>query len=160
MPMSDARFADADPRPLALRAEDAEDLRVISTLVQDAVVSVGDIGWEASRRRLSLLLNRFRWEDADAARRENRPFERVRALLVLSDVTHLAADGIDRDDRDLVLSLLALDWTPGEDGTGTVTLTFAGDGALAAEVECVAVDLRDVTRPYVAPSRHAPAHPD
>lgn len=158
--MADARFADADPRPLALRAEDADDLRVISALAQDAVVTVGDIAWEASRRRLSLLLNRFRWEDADAARREGRPFERVRALLVLSDVTHLAGDGIDRGDPDLVLSLLALDWAPGEDGTGTLTLTFAGDGALAAEVECIAVDLRDVTRPYLAPSRHCPAHPE
>ena len=156
--MPDARFADAAPRPLGLRAEDAEDLRVISALVQDAVVTVGDIAWEASRRRLSLLRNRFRWEDADAARREGRPFERVRTLLVLSDVTHLAGDGIDRNDRDLVLSLLALDWAPGEDGTGTITLTFAGDGALAAEVECISVDLRDVTRPYVAPSRRAPEH--
>ena len=158
--MPDARFADADPRPLALRAEDAADLRVISALVQDAVVTAGDIGWEASRRRLSLLLNRFRWEDADAARREGRPFERVRALLVLSDVMHLAGDGIDCGDPDLVLSLLTLDWSPGQDGTGTVTLTFAGDGALAAEVECISVDLRDVTRPYVAPSRRAPEHAD
>ena len=158
--MSDASFADADPGPLTLRAEDADDLRIISALVQDAVVTVSDIAWDARSRRLSMLVNRFRWEDAEAARRENRPFERTRALLVLSDVTRLSSDGIDRADRGLVLSLLALDWQAAEDGAGTITLTFAGDGALAARVECIAVDLRDVTRPYVAPSRHEPRHPD
>lgn len=158
--MADARFADADPAPIALRAEDPDDLRVISALVQDAVLPVTEIAWDAPRRRLALLLNRFRWEDADAARSEGRPFERVQALLVLSDVTRLASDGIDREDRDTVLSLLAMDWQPGEDGTGQLLLRFAGDGTLAASVECIAVDLRDVTRPYVAPSGKAPAHPE
>ena len=158
--MADARFADAGPGPLALRAEDAQDLSVLSALVQDAVLPITELSSDPRARRLSLLLNRFRWEDADAARAEGRPFERVQALLVVSDVVRLASDGIDRTDRDLVLSLLALDWQPGEDGTGRLMLRFAGDGTLAAEVECVAVDLRDVTRPYVAPSGKAPAHPE
>ncbi|MRX50447.1 DUF2948 family protein [Paracoccus sp. S-4012] len=158
--MADARFMDAEPAPLRLRAEDADDLAVISALTQDAVVSVGDISWDAKARRLALLLNRFRWEDAEAAHRDGRPFERVRALLVLSDVLRVAGDGIDREDRDLILSLLALDWQAGEDGTGTLTLTFAGDGAIAASVECLSAELRDVTRPYAAPSGRAPSHPE
>lgn len=156
--MSDARFLDADPLPLALRAEDAADLTILSAMVQDAVVTVADVSWDASQRRLALLLNRFRWEDADAAQAERRGFERVRALLVLSDVVALRSDGIDRDDGDVVLSLLALDWAEGADGTGTITLNFAGDGALAADVECISVDLRDVTRPYPAPSGKMPRH--
>jgi len=156
--MADARFSDADLGPLGLRAEDAEDLTILSAVVQDAVVTAGDISWDARGRRLALLINRFRWEDADAARHEGRPFERVRALLVLSDVMALRADGIAREDSDMVLSLLALAWEAGEDGTGTITLTFAGDGALAAEVECIAVDLRDVSQPYLAPSGRMPQH--
>jgi hypothetical protein len=34
------------------------------------------------------------------------------------------------------------------------------DGAIAIDVECINVTLKDVTRPYVAPSRKAPNHPD
>lgn len=158
--MADARFADAEAGPLMLRAEDADDLAIISALVQDAVLPVIEISYEATRRRLALLINRFRWEDREAAEREGRPFERVQALLVLSDVTRLASDGVNREDRDTVLSLLSIDWQPGEDGTGTIALRFAGDGTLAADVECIAVDLRDVTRPYAAPSGKAPSHPD
>src|SRR5690606_13693569 len=80
LPMvNDARFADAGPdAALAIRAEDADDLRVLAALAQDAVLSVGDMGYDPKSRRFSLLLSRFRWEDADSARRESRPFERVR----------------------------------------------------------------------------------
>lgn len=38
-------------------------------------------------------------------------------------------------------------------------LNFAGDGTLTAEVECINLDLRDVTQPYLAPSGKAPRHP-
>jgi hypothetical protein len=41
-----------------------------------------------------------------------------------------------------------------------VTLVLAGDGAIRASVECLDVTLKDVTRPYLAPSRHMPKHPD
>lgn len=158
--MSDASFHDADPAPLTLKAEDAADLQVISTLVQDAVLPVTEISYDVRQRHLALLLNRFRWEDADSARRDQRPYERVRSLMVLSDVTRVQSDGIDQRDQDLVLELLSIAWLPGDDGTGRVLLQFSGDGTLAADVECLNIDLRDVTRPYVAPSRSAPSHPD
>ncbi|MDN5569634.1 MAG: DUF2948 family protein [Paracoccus sp. (in: a-proteobacteria)] len=155
----DARFRDADPRPLTLKAEDEVDLRILSSLVQDAVLPAAEISHDPKARRLALLLNRFRWEDADAARSEKRDFERVRSLLVISDVMRVVSDGISRD-ADTVLSLLAVRWQPGEDGTGRLSLDFAGDGTMVAEVECINAALRDVTRPYRAVSGKAPTHPD
>lgn len=157
--VEDARFADADPRPVALKAEDETDLRIISALVQDAILPGSEISHDPQARRLALLLNRFRWEDADQARAEGRGYERVRSVLVIGDVMSLKSDGIDRSDG-TVLELLALTWEPGEDGTGRLSLQFAGDGTLLADVECINLDLRDVTQPYLAPSGKAPAHPD
>jgi hypothetical protein len=55
--------------------------------------------------------------------------------------------------------MLDLQFEPGEDGAGRVVITLAGDGAIAAQVECLDIDLRDVTRPYAAPSGKAPEHP-
>ncbi|WP_304615617.1 DUF2948 family protein [Paracoccus sp. (in: a-proteobacteria)] len=155
----DARFADADPRPLALKAEDEVDLRILSSLVQDAVLAGADISHDARRRCLSLLLTRFRWEDAEAAEAEGRPFERVRSVLAIGDVMRVLSDGVARD-ADTVLALLAIRWQPGEDGTGRLVLDFAGDGTIVAEVECINLDLRDVTRPHLAQARQAPNHPD
>jgi len=157
--MTDARYADADPAAsLAIRAEDADDLRILAALVQDAVLTVADMAHDGKARRFSLLLTRFRWEDAEAARQEQRPFERVRSLLVISDALRVRHDGIDRSDPGTVMSLLDVAWQPGEDGTGIVTLTFAGDGTLAIDAECLCVDLRDVTRPHRAVSGNLPRH--
>ncbi len=158
--MADASFTDADPAPLMLRAESAEDLTIISALVQDAILPVTEIIYDPRGRRLALLINRFRWEDRDQAERAGRAYERVQALLVISDVLRVQSDGIDRKDADLILSLLSIEWQPGEDGAGRVLLTFAGDGQISVTAECIDIDLRDVTRPYVAPSGHVPHHPD
>lgn len=156
----DARFEDGVDAPLRLRAEGAEDLTVISALLQDAVGQSGDIAWMPRRRRLAMLVNRFRWEDAPRAELQGRPVERVRAMLVIDGALRVRASGIDPRARDLVLSLLALGFEPGEDGAGILRLMLAGDGEIAVDVEAVEVSLRDVTRPYAAPSGRRPAHPD
>lgn len=158
--MSDARFEDAQEAALHLKAVHPDDLTVVSALAQDGVFPASDIRWEAKRRRFTILLNRFRWEDAPAAERRKRPFERVRALLVAENVVHVASQGVDRKDQDTVFSLLSISWEAGEDGTGRLLLTLAGDGAIALDVECLDLTLKDVTKPYAAPSRKAPTHPE
>jgi hypothetical protein len=156
----DARFADGAEHPLNLVARDAEDLAVISALVQDAVLDAADMTWDRRKRRFAALVNRFRWEDRAAAEAGGRPYERVRAMLVAEDVTAVQSLGLglDRGSRDAVLSILSLAFAAGEDGTGRLTLTLAGDGAVALSVEALEVTLKDVTRPYRAPSGKVPTH--
>lgn len=158
--MSDARFEEGTESPLALRAHDSTDLQVISSLLQDAVFPVTEMTWQRRQRRFALLVNRFRWEDRAAAERRGRDYERVRSLLIVQDVMHVASQGIDRADTETVLSLLSLSFEPGEDGTGRLTLVLAGDGTIALDVECLDVALKDVSRPYAAPSGAAPRHPE
>ncbi len=78
--MTDASFQDGREAPLNLGAEDADDLQVISTLSQDAVFPVTEMKWRPSDRQFALLLNRFRWEDKDAATQRGRAFERVQSV--------------------------------------------------------------------------------
>lgn len=156
----DARFEDGRERPLRLKAEDAEDLKVVAALVQDAVFPVSEMEWRRNQRRFALLINRFRWEDKALVDRRRRDFERVQSVLAFDDVMAVRTQGISRDEADVVLSLMTLAFEPAEDGTGRILLTLAGDGAIALEVETVNATLQDVTRPYAAPSRKAPEHPD
>jgi hypothetical protein len=156
--MTDARFEDGTDAPLRLIAQDAEGVSVLSTLLQDAVFPITEMTFAPRRRRFALLLNRFRWEDREAAELARRGFERVQSLLVFEDVLSVRTQGIDRADADLVLSLLQIAFTPGTDGTGRVDLILAGDGAIALEVEALDATLQDVTQPYLAPSGRAPAH--
>jgi hypothetical protein len=151
----DARFEDGVERPLNLGAEDSDDLQVISGLCQDSVLPVSEMRY--AKRRFALLLNRFRWENETGG---NRTPERVQSILVFEDVLSVATQGIDRSDKDTILSLLSIAFEPGEDGTGHITLTLAGDGAIRLSVEALGVTLRDVTRPYLAPSKSVPRHED
>jgi hypothetical protein len=156
--MADARFRDGDEGPLRLLAQEAADVPVASALVQDAVLNAGDMRWDRRRRRFVALVNRFRWEDRDEAARAGRPYERVRCLLTVEDVLAVKTQGVDPRRKDEVLSLLSMGFEPGIEGAGRLVLTFAGDGALALEVEALDLRLEDVTKPYVAPSRKAPDH--
>jgi hypothetical protein len=155
----DARFEDGAERPLRLAAETPEDLAVMSALLQDAVTSRGDMAWMPKRRRFTAVLNRFRWEDAPAAERQGRHFERVRALLDVGNVLRVRSDGIDPGDRATILSLLSIGFDAGADAAGTLRLIFAGDGEVALDVECVDLRLADVTKPYLAHAGTAPVHP-
>ena len=156
--MTDAKFEDGGEAPLRLVAQDAEDLKVIAALVQDAVLPMTELKYDARQRRFAALLNRFRWEDRVEAERVGRAYERVRSVLVVEDVRKVQSFGFDRAEKDLVLSLLSISFEPGEDGTGRVTLTLAGDGAVALDVEALELRLDDVTRPYRAPSGNGPRH--
>lgn len=157
---NDATFEDGREAPLNLGAADLEDLAVVSTLVQDAVFPVTEMKWQASEHRFVLLLNRFRWEDEAAARQRGRAFERVQSLLVIDSVLGVASQGVDRADPDMVYSLMSVTFEAGEDAAGQLLLTLAGDAAIRLNVETLDVSLRDVTRPYQAPSRKVPDHPD
>ncbi|NOX73575.1 MAG: DUF2948 family protein [Alphaproteobacteria bacterium] len=158
--VEDASFADGGEQPLRLQALDGDDLQVLSSLVQDAVFPMAEMQWQPAKRRFALLLNRFRWEDRERAESQSRKFERVQCLLVVDGVLKVASSGIDRGDKDMILSLMSVGFEAGEDGAGELTLTLAGDGALALDVEMLDISLQDVTRPYRAPSGHAPNHPE
>ena len=154
----DARFEEGGERPLRLKAQDADDLSVISALVQDSVFTRADARWLRAERRFAILLNRFRWEDLPLAERTGRSFERVRTILSIEDTLRVQASGLEEADDDTVLSILSLTWEPGADTAGTVELVLAGDGAIRLQVEALEVILRDVTRPYRAPSGNVPRH--
>jgi hypothetical protein len=137
--------------PLQLLAADGEDLKVISAALQDAVGALGDIRFEKGPRRLTLALNRFRWEAGG-----RRGGERVRAALQLGGVLEVKARKLKREAPKAVVSLLSVGFEPGEAPGGTVVFSFAGGGELRATVECLDAVLADLSRPWPTPNR--PAH--
>jgi Protein of unknown function (DUF2948) len=143
-------MSDQTAEPVALLAEDAEDLKVISAALQDAVAKLGDIKWEPAARRLTLALNRFRWEAGGEAG------ERVRAGLQIGSVLSVQARKLRRDAPRAVVSLLAVEFEPGEAPGGVVLLRFSGDADLRCEVECIDAVLSDMSAPWGA--RGTPKH--
>lgn len=141
--MTDASFADGDPgadRRLSLRAEDAEGLTVVSALMQDSVGKTVDTAWMPTRRIFALMVNRFRWEHGEDA----GSWERCRCGLHAENVLAVRATGFDPAKAQEVFELLALTFDPGEDGTGTLTITCAGGATFALDVEALDVRMADM----------------
>lgn len=157
MSQQDASFADGAEKPLNIAAWDAEDLQIISALVQDAVFPITELKWLRKSRRFAILLNRFRWELPKSA--ATRP-ERVQSVLAFENVLSVASQGIDRSDQDVILSVLSMAFESRDETSGTLTLVLAGDGAIQLQVEALECRLKDVTRPYEAPSGSTPEHAD
>jgi hypothetical protein len=137
---------------LRLLASDRDDLKVVSAALQDAVCTIGDISYEQAARRVTLAVNRFRWE-APGARRGG---ERVRAALQFGGVLDVKARRLRADAKQGVLALLSVAFEPGEAPGGTVSLTFAGGGELKLTVECLDAIMADLSAPWPTPRR--PAH--
>ncbi|HLK24325.1 MAG TPA: DUF2948 family protein [Caulobacteraceae bacterium] len=140
----------SETAPLRLLAEDAEDLELISAALQDAVGRIGDIAYESAERRLTLVLNRFRWE------RDASGSQRVLTGLQFGSVLGVKARRLRRDKPDAVVELLSADFEPGEPPGGGILLRFAGGGDLRLEVECIDAALADLSEPW--PARRKPAH--
>jgi hypothetical protein len=135
-------------KKLKLIALDDEDLAVISSAVQDALVPVRDCAFLKDERRFVLLLNRFCWEV------EQEPFLRTHSALVFDDVAAVRQHKVPVAEPDRVLELLAV----ARESPTTVVLRFAAGRAIRLEIGRVACHLEDVGEPWATPWK--PAHPD
>lgn len=151
----DAGFLDSF-KPARLVARDAEDLAVVSALMQDAVVLAKDVAWLPTSKRFALVANRYRWEAPDAE-------ERVRVGIHFDGVRRARVRGVDAQNGDRPIVILALAFEPAETApTGVLRFRCAPDPEtgkdveIALDVEAIDVSVRDMTRPWAAKGR--PAH--
>jgi hypothetical protein len=120
---------------------DADDLAVISAHVQDAAVSVGDIIWRQSEKRLVVGMSRLDWDQTVSG--EVTPRRLVSALR-FDRVLACKSRDIDLGASDVALELLGIEFHPAEPPGGSAVLIFAGGGALRLDVECLECELADI----------------
>jgi len=138
---------------LRLVALDQDDLSVISTHLQDAIVRVGDLVLLPHERRFALVARRFDWEC-----RDDEPPRRRLTGLHCERVLGCRTRGIDRSDPDAVLNLLALTFAETDPPSGVVTLLFSEGAAIQLDVECIETQMKDLGPVWEAEGR--PTHAD
>ena len=148
-----ASFEDGSFKPLRLVAFTVDDLEVISTMTQDAVFPSSEMILNSEKRRFAILLNRYLWE-----KNKSKNAERAQAVLAFEDVKNVQTQNINKSDNNLALCLLNISFKAEEDGMGTIQIILSGRGKIRLQVEALEVSLRDVTQPYLAPSRLIPHH--
>lgn len=142
------------PTLLKLRAEDAEDLAVISAVLQDAVIPIRETTYLPGEKRFAFVANRFRWEDADRERPAEGAaiYERVHCGVCFEGVTAVRQKGLVQDRKGQIVSLLAI-----EQGEGTIDLVFSAGIVIRLEVEKVLCHVQDMDEPW--PTQWRPTHP-
>jgi Protein of unknown function (DUF2948) len=141
--------------PLKLIALDEEDLAVVSSLLQDAVIRVADMTYVPGQKRFAAVLNRFEWEKA--VREDTKDYRRRRTALRFDRVFGAKMKNVKPGASERVLSLLAVHFEPTEVPGGFVTLTFSGDATIQLKVECIEAELRDLGPEWR--TRSKPEHP-
>jgi Protein of unknown function (DUF2948) len=143
--------------PLRLRAEDAEDLAVISACVQDALVSVRDLAYDPEARTFVLVANRFRWEAAKGGEGKAGRFERTLCAIAFGEVENVAYRGFQRSDEARMLCLLAI--RPANTAPGsTIDLDFSESATIRLSAAAIRCRARDFGEPW--PTAFYPDHPD
>jgi hypothetical protein len=143
---------------LKLRAADAEDLAVISAILQDALVTVGEMVYLPEESRFVLVANRFRWERRPGAKRKSA--ERILSGLCIDGVSGVRRRGFHPREEDRILSLLAIraeGSAHAPDKPAALRLEFAGGSSIRLEVGRLLCHLDDLGEPW--PTRFRPKHP-
>lgn len=152
-------------KPLRLKGEDKQDLEILSALLQDAVVFMGETAYVKSQLRFGVMLARFVWEDSaeksGARRRRQRIAEggdylRVRGALHFDFVRDVKTRGLTQTDKAAVLDLLAIRLEKTNEGPERIVLAFAEGGEIALTADCVEMAYEDRSEPWATPAK--PVH--
>ena len=152
-----------DVQLVRLMAKDAEDLAVIASCLQDALVPLEEMRFLKDEKRFVMLVNRFRWEhaaevDAVHAGRDasftdtDAGNQRVNSGLCVDRVTAIRSRGIDRTKQAKFLNLMTLSL----DGTSKLNLFFSGGGVIQLDIEAPSLFLQDFGEAW--PTQWRPDH--
>jgi DUF2948 family protein len=140
--------------PVKFIALDKDDLDVVSTHLQDALVKVADILWRPKEKRVIVALDRFDWPSAECCAKPE--LRRCRSALRFERVKCCKCRDVNPAGKDAVLNLLAVEFAESDSPSGVVTLIFSGGAMLRLEVECLEAELADLgpSWPAAAPPVH------
>jgi|AntRauTorckE6833_2_1112554.scaffolds.fasta_scaffold16978_2 hypothetical protein len=142
------------PNPLyqviKIVAKDAEDLHIISTLLQDSIVTNKTFKHDAESGHFSFLANRFCWELAHKSTPTDE-YERVFSMVVFDQVTSVEFEKIDPTAFEKHHNLLAIKFEK-----NIIICHFSDNGTIRVHCKDLHVRLRDVSDPW--PTDHKPTH--
>jgi Protein of unknown function (DUF2948) len=150
LPLSDKPAGAAVEAKLKLRAEDEEDLAVVSAFLQDALVPVAEMAFLPDEQRFVLVVNRFMWERKPLDKKGR--CERTLTGIAFDAVTAVQVRGFERSEGDRILQILAIRPAP-----GAIVFEFSGADAMRLETGRIQCHLEDIGEPWPTPWR--PRHP-
>ncbi len=117
-----------------LKAKTDEDLKVIASLVQDAILPIGDFAYMKADNKVMFAINRYCWENEEIKQRGN-------AVLQILNVKSIQTKNIDITDRKQFLYILDISLEEGD-----VLLSFADNKSMKISTDELLVTLSDTDK--------------
>ena len=142
---------------LKLRAVAAEDLEIISALLQDGLVAASDLHYQKDEASFVMVINRFCWEQADNSKSENQ-FSRCLCGLKIGNVKKVSQRGLFAGANQFynLLSITFEDAKNNKKAAKRLTFTFSDGYGIRLTVNELALIVQDIAAPH--PGLAQPQH--
>jgi hypothetical protein len=146
---------------LRLRALSIEDVEVLSTLLQDAIIPGEDMTFDRPGRRFVIVANRFCWDRpavAGVTTDSGAPvYERQLCGIQIHGIDQVQTVGMPGSRRGALFNLLAISATI-VDGVATVEMLFSGGASLRVDSDSLLILAEDLEEGR--PTPNLPSHSD
>ena len=133
---------------LKLKAADAEDVEVLSAILQDAIVPLCDVAFQPDEKTFIMVAQRLKRE----AHEDTVP-ERICCAVNIRGVVAVQCQGLDLNEEGRILDLLAI-----RSENNTVTFLFAAGARIRLQLDGWSMFIEDFGEPW--PSVCTPCHDD
>ncbi|MFY9288788.1 MAG: DUF2948 family protein [Alphaproteobacteria bacterium] len=131
-------------QPLKLKAKDAEDVQVISAVLQDAIAPICDMVFDPAEKSFIMVVHRLRRESGEG-------LERICCAINMRGVNAAQLNGLDLTQKSLMLDLLAV-MLEG----ASLTFIFAGHAKIRLQLADWAMVVEDFGEAW--PAQCNPCH--
>ena len=140
---------------MSLQATSADDLKVLSALLQDSIVPIADILYTPSQKQVIMVFQRFRWELTKNAETIGKPIVYQRCLcgLVIDKVEYMQTQQIDINDRSQFLNFLSF-----YESSQSLDLQFSDSKTIRLNVNSLKLTAKDLGESW--PTTQCPKHED
>ena len=140
---------------LSLRCEKDQDIKVISSLLQDSLVSNADIYFERTQKTFAFIANRFCWERV-SSKNSDFSYYRVLSGVNIQNVISVKQKNLiqkKNNETALFYNLLTIEYdsVPNE-----ITLVFSQEISVKLNISKLNIFIRDLNEPY--PTQQIPDH--
>ena len=139
---------------LKLIAKNQADLKIISTYIQDSIVTVGNMVFLEKNRIFLMIVNRFMWENVEKG--ISKQNKRIRCAIKFEEVLKVKSKKINQKNKNMPLECLAIKCNEILNKNYEIIFFFSGNSIITLIVEAIEVVLHDLGEAWDV--KHIPRH--
>jgi len=140
---------------LSLRCEKDQDIKVISSLLQDSLVSNADIYFERTQKTFAFIANRFCWERVSRKKTDFSYYRVLSGVNIQNVISVKQKNLIQKKNNETALfyNLLTIEY---DSVSNEITLIFSQGISVKLNISKLNLFIRDLNEPY--PTKQIPEH--